>query len=159
MDFEKTGITRKDIYQSTVEISDKIEEYEFHKNLDLLPVPKTNALKTLKEMCNKSLAERGLIDDDKYTERIKEELKVIEDKNFASYFLVVSDMVNWAKQNEILVGPGRGSAAGSLVCYLLGITEVDPIKFDLLFFRFINPERNDFPDIDTDFMDLNLSVF
>ena len=153
MDFEKTGITRKDIYQSTVEISDKIEEYEFHKNLDLLPVPKTNALKTLKEMCNKSLAERGLIDDDKYTERIKEELKVIEDKNFASYFLVVSDMVNWAKQNEILVGPGRGSAAGSLVCYLLGITEVDPIKFDLLFFRFINPERNDFPDIDTDFMD------
>ncbi len=153
MDFEKTGITRKDIYQSTVEISDKIEEYEFHKNLDLLPVPKTNALKTLKEMCNKSLAERGLIDDDKYTERVKEELKVIEDKNFASYFLVVSDMVNWAKQNEILVGPGRGSAAGSLVCYLLGITEVDPIKFDLLFFRFINPERNDFPDIDTDFMD------
>jgi DNA polymerase-3 subunit alpha len=62
-------------------------------------------------------------------------------------------MVNWAKQNEILVGPGRGSAAGSLVCYLLGITEVDPIEFDLLFFRFINPERNDFPDIDTDFMD------
>jgi DNA polymerase-3 subunit alpha len=62
-------------------------------------------------------------------------------------------MVGWAKGNEINVGPGRGSAAGSLVCYLLGITEVDPIKFDLLFFRFINPERDDFPDIDTDFMD------
>jgi DNA polymerase III subunit alpha len=62
-------------------------------------------------------------------------------------------MVNWAKSQGILVGPGRGSAAGSLVCYALGITDVDPIEFDLLFFRFINPERNDFPDIDTDFED------
>jgi DNA polymerase-3 subunit alpha len=65
----------------------------------------------------------------------------------------VADMINWAKDNNIKVGPGRGSAAGSLVCYVLGITEVDPIKYDLLFFRFINPERNDFPDIDTDFED------
>ena len=152
MDFEKTGITREDIYESTLEISDKIEVYEFHENLDLLPVPKKNALKTVKDLCVKSLEEKGL-DNDTYKERLKEELKVIEDKNFASYFLVVSDMVNWSKQNEILVGPGRGSAAGSLVCYLMGITEVDPIKYDLLFFRFINPERNDFPDIDTDFMD------
>jgi DNA polymerase-3 subunit alpha len=62
-------------------------------------------------------------------------------------------MINWAKTNNIMVGPGRGSAAGSLVCYALGITDVDPIKYDLLFFRFINPERNDFPDIDTDFED------
>ena len=152
MDFEKTGITREDIYESTLEISDKIEVYEFHENLDLLPVPKKNALKTVKDLCVKSLEEKGL-DNDTYKERLKEELKVIEDKNFASYFLVVSDMVNWSKQNEILVGPGRGSAAGSLVCYLMGITEVDPIKYDLLFFRFINTERNDFPDIDTDFMD------
>ena len=153
MDFEKAKIEREDIYLSTVEIANKIEVYDFHENLDLLPVPKKDALKTLKEMCSKSLVEKGLIDNDIYKERILEELQVIEDKNFASYFLVVSDMVNWAKQNEILVGPGRGSAAGSLVCYLLGITDVDPIKFDLLFFRFINPERNDFPDIDTDFMD------
>ena len=152
LDFEKAGITRKDIYESSVEISNKIEEYDFHENLDLLPVPKKNALKTLKEMCEKSLLDMGL-EDEVYKARLEEELKVIKEKNFASYFLVVSDMVNWAKQNEILVGPGRGSAAGSLVCYLLGITEVDPIKFDLLFFRFINPERNDFPDIDTDFMD------
>ena len=152
-DFTKAGVTREDIYQSSVEISDKIGTYDFHENLDLLPVPKKNALKTLKEMCNKSLEDMGLNNNDVYTERVKEELKVIEDKNFSSYFLVVSDMVNWAKQSEILVGPGRGSAAGSLVCYLLGITDVDPIKYDLLFFRFINPERNDFPDIDTDFMD------
>ena len=152
MDFEKTGITRKDIYKSSVEIADKVESYMFHENLDLLPVPKKNALKTLKEMCEKSLVDKGL-ENETYKERLQEELKVISDKNFASYFLVVGDMVNWAKENEILVGPGRGSAAGSLVCYLMGITEVDPIKFDLLFFRFINPERNDFPDIDTDFMD------
>jgi DNA polymerase III subunit alpha len=151
-DFEKSGVTRTDIYESTQEVTDKIETYEFHENLDLLPVPKKNALKTLKDMCEKALTEKGL-KDEKYKERLKEELQVIADKNFASYFLVVGDMVGWAKENEIFVGPGRGSAAGSLVCYLLGITEVDPIEFDLLFFRFINPERNDFPDIDTDFMD------
>ena len=152
MDFEKAGISRKDIYSSSLEIANKVELYDFHENLDLLPVPKANALKTLKDLCKKSLVEKGL-DNETYKERLKEELQVIEDKSFSSYFLVVSDMVGWAKQNEILVGPGRGSAAGSLVCYLLGITDVDPIKFDLLFFRFINPERNDFPDIDTDFMD------
>jgi len=151
-DFNKAGVTRKDIYESSVEIANKIEAYEFQENLDLLPVPKKNALKTLKEMCEKSLVERDL-DNEEYRQRLEEELQVISDKNFASYFLVVGDMVGWAKDNEILVGPGRGSAAGSLVCFLMGITEVDPIKFDLLFFRFINPERNDFPDIDTDFMD------
>ena len=151
-DFAKAGITREDIYQSTLDIDSKIELYDFHENLDLLPVPKKNALKTLHDMCEKSLVDMGL-DNETYRNRLEEELKVIKDKNFSSYFLVVSDMVNWAKQNEILVGPGRGSAAGSLVCYLLGITDVDPIKYDLLFFRFINPERNDFPDIDTDFMD------
>ena len=151
-DFVKAGFERKDIYESSVEIGNKIEAYDFNENLDLLPVPKKNALKTLKDMCEKSLGEKGL-DNETYKERLEEELQVIADKNFASYFLIVSDMVNWSKENKIMVGPGRGSAAGSLVCYLMGITEVDPIKFDLLFFRFINPERNDFPDIDTDFMD------
>jgi len=151
-DFVKAGFERKDIYESSVEIDNKIEAYDFNENLDLLPVPKKNALKTLKDMCEKSLGEKGL-DNETYKARLEEELQVIADKNFASYFLIVSDMVNWSKENKIMVGPGRGSAAGSLVCYLMGITEVDPIKFDLLFFRFINPERNDFPDIDTDFMD------
>lgn len=151
-DFKTAGIDRTDIYEASVEIEEKVESYDFHENLDLLPVPKKNALKTLKDLCNKSLIDMGL-NNETYKERLEEELKVIADKNFASYFLVVGDMVGWAKENKILVGPGRGSAAGSLVCYLMGITEVDPIKFDLLFFRFINPERNDFPDIDTDFMD------
>ena len=151
-DFVKAGFERKDIFESSVEIDNKIEAYDFNENLDLLPVPKKNALKTLKYMCEKSLGEKGL-NNETYKERLEEELQVIADKNFASYFLIVGDMVNWSKENKIMVGPGRGSAAGSLVCYLMGITEVDPIKFDLLFFRFINPERNDFPDIDTDFMD------
>jgi DNA polymerase-3 subunit alpha len=141
-----------DIYQNSIDISDKIEEYDFYENLQLLPKPKKDAHNQLVELCNIALKEKG-IKDELYAQRLKEELGIIKDKEFSSYFLVVSDMVRWAKENEILVGPGRGSAAGSLVCYLLGITEVDPIEYDLLFFRFINPERNDFPDIDTDFMD------
>jgi DNA polymerase III subunit alpha len=141
-----------EIYLNSQEIADKIEDYDFYENLQLLPKPKSDPHKQLVKMCKDSLKEKGL-EDEIYKSRLEEELSVISDKDFSSYFLVVGDMVRWAKENEIMVGPGRGSAAGSLVCYLLGITEVDPIKFDLLFFRFINPERNDFPDIDTDFMD------
>jgi DNA polymerase-3 subunit alpha len=152
-DFNKSGITRTDIYDNTIEISNKIGEYEFYQGLDLLPVPKTNADKKLAEMASEGLKRLGLSEDTVYVERLQEELQVIKDKSFASYFLVVADMINWAKSQNIMVGPGRGSAAGSLVCYALGITDVDPIKYDLLFFRFINPERNDFPDIDTDFED------
>ena len=143
---------KDDIYKNTLEVANKVGEYNFYENLQLLPKPKKDAHKQLIELCNDAIKEKGL-NDDTYIKRLEEELQVIKDKDFSSYFLVVGDMVRWAKENEILVGPGRGSAAGSLVCYLLGITEVDPIKFDLLFFRFINPERNDFPDIDTDFMD------
>ena len=152
-DFNLVGISRKDIYENTMDISKKIEEYDFNRGLDLLPVPKTNADQKLSEMALEGLKRLGLLEDKVYYDRIQEELSIIKDKSFASYFLVVADMVNWAKENNIMVGPGRGSAAGSLVCYSLGITSVDPIKYDLLFFRFINPERNDFPDIDTDFED------
>jgi DNA polymerase-3 subunit alpha len=152
-DFNKAGITRKDIYDNTMEIANKIGEYDFNRGLDLLPVPKTNADKKLAEMALEGLKRLNLSEDKVYLDRLEEELSVIKDKSFASYFLVVGDMITWAKENNIMVGPGRGSAAGSLVCYTLGITDVDPIKYDLLFFRFINPERNDFPDIDTDFED------
>jgi DNA polymerase III subunit alpha len=156
-DFNKAGITRTDIYDNTIEISDKIEEYDFNRGLDLLPVPKTDADQKLAEMAFQGLERLRLTDgwlgNDVYEQRLMEELEVIRNKSFASYFLVVADMINWAKENNIMVGPGRGSAAGSLVCYTLGITDVDPIEYDLLFFRFINPERNDFPDIDTDFED------
>jgi DNA polymerase-3 subunit alpha len=152
-DFNKAGITRTDIYENTMEIADKISEYDFNQGLDLLPVPKTDADEKLRELAEKGLKALQKASDPIYRDRMEEELGVIASKNFASYFLVVADMINWAKDNNIKVGPGRGSAAGSLVCYSLGITEVDPIKYDLLFFRFINPERNDFPDIDTDFED------
>ena len=152
-DFSKAGITRTDIFDNTMEIANKVEEYDFNRNLDLLPVPKTNADKKLREMALAGLENIGKADDEEYKARLEEELDVIKQKKFASYFLVVGDMIGWAKQNNIMVGPGRGSAAGSLVCYTLGITDVDPIKYNLLFFRFINPERNDFPDIDTDFED------
>jgi DNA polymerase-3 subunit alpha len=152
-DFNKAGITRTDIYENTMEIADKVQEYDFNSGLDLLPVPKTDADEKLSQMASEGLKRLGLQDSQVYIDRLKEELSVIKDKSFASYFLVVADMINWAKSNDIKVGPGRGSAAGSLVCYALGITDVDPIKYDLLFFRFINPERNDFPDIDTDFED------
>jgi DNA polymerase-3 subunit alpha len=152
-DFNKAGITRTDIYENTIEIADKIKEYDFYQGLDLLPVPKTDADDKLREMSYSGLKSLGFSEDQVYIDRVEEELSVIASKNFASYFLVIADMINWAKTNDIRVGPGRGSAAGSLVCYSLGITDVDPIKYDLLFFRFINPERNDFPDIDTDFED------
>ena len=152
-DFNKAGINRTDIYENTMEIANKIEEYDFYQGLDLLPVPKTDADERLLELSEKGLERLQKASDPIYRDRLREELDIIASKNFASYFLVVADMINWAKENDIRVGPGRGSAAGSLVCYALGITDVDPIEYDLLFFRFINPERNDFPDIDTDFED------
>lgn len=88
-----------------------------------------------------------------HKERMEYELDVIKKTGFASYFLIVQDFVNWAKSQGIVVGPGRGSAAGSLVSYLIGITNIDPIKYDLLFERFLNPERISMPDVDLDFAD------
>ena len=88
-----------------------------------------------------------------YVERLNHELNVIKQMNFENYFLIVYDFVKYAKQNNILVGPGRGSAAGSLVSYTLGITDIDPIKYNLMFERFLNPERTSMPDIDLDFPD------
>lgn len=87
-----------------------------------------------------------------YLPRLKYELGVLRDLKFADYFLVVADLVNWAKSAGIMVGPGRGSVGGSLVAFLMGITDIDPIRFGLLFERFINPSRNDLPDADLDFM-------
>lgn len=87
-----------------------------------------------------------------YKERLKYELTVLKNLNFSGYFLLVQDVVRFAKSNGILVGPGRGSVGGSLVAYLMGITDCDPIRFGLLFERFINPDRIDLPDADLDFM-------
>ncbi|HJP19196.1 MAG TPA: DNA polymerase III subunit alpha, partial [Nitrospinota bacterium] len=86
-----------------------------------------------------------------YKERLAEELKIIKKMNFSGYFLIVWDFIDYSKRNNIPVGPGRGSAAGSLVAYCLGITDIDPLKYGLLFERFLNPERISMPDIDIDF--------
>ncbi|EKE15832.1 MAG: hypothetical protein ACD_11C00103G0034 [uncultured bacterium] len=88
-----------------------------------------------------------------HIDRMNYELSVIEKTGYSSYFLIVQDFVNWAKNQGIVVGPGRGSAAGSFVSYLVGITNIDPIKYDLLFERFLNPERVSMPDVDMDFAD------
>jgi DNA polymerase-3 subunit alpha len=92
------------------------------------------------------------IDMDRYQERLETELKVIIRMGFSGYFLIVQDFINWAKNHEVKVGPGRGSGAGSLVAYVLRITDIDPIPYNLLFERFLNPERVSMPDFDVDFM-------
>ena len=147
------GIKREDIYTNTLDIANKIEDYDIKSGLDLLPTKIDDPHMGLVDLTLKGLTEKGLYDIPEYRERMQEELDIIRDKNFSPYFLIVSNMLNWAKSQGILVGPGRGSAAGSLVCYALGITDIDPIKYGLLFFRFVNPDRNDFPDIDSDIAD------
>ena len=149
----KQGIDREDMYQNSNDIADQIEDYNLPDYLDLLPVQYQNPDKELRELALAGLAERGLADKQEYLDRLDEELEIIKDKKFGPYFLVVRNMINWAKKEDVMVGPGRGSSAGSLLCYTLGITDIDPIQHGLLFFRFINPERNDFPDIDTDIQD------
>jgi len=90
---------------------------------------------------------------DEILQRLTYELGVIEKMGFASYFLIVADYVNWARENKVVVGPGRGSAAGSITSFLLGITDMDPLEFNLMFERFLNPDRISMPDIDIDFAD------
>lgn len=95
---------------------------------------------------------KGYIEDyNEYQDRLNYELGIISDKGLSAYFIIVWDYIRFARDNDIYVGPGRGSAAGSLVAYVLGITNVDPIRYNLLFERFLNPERESLPDIDTDF--------
>jgi len=105
----------------------------------------------LKKLCCDNLASRYSKNLNKVNERLDYELDVIRKTGFSSYFLIVWDLIKYSKENNIPVGPGRGSAAGSIVSYLLGITDVDPLKYNLLFERFLNPERINMPDIDIDF--------
>lgn len=127
----------------------------FPKAKNLLPIFECDDPSSyLFELCKVGLNKRleGKIPN-KYKERLIYELKVINEMGFPNYFLIVYDFVKFAKKNKILVGPGRGSAAGSLVAYSLGITDIDPLKYNLLFERFLNPERKTMPDIDIDFPD------
>ena len=135
-------------------------ELTFGKNyLPAFPVPSEHTIETwIRRQSHDGLVARLAkyppVDGysaDKYAHRLEAELGVIIPMDFAGYFLIVADFINWAKRNDIPVGPGRGSGAGSLVAYALGITDLDPIRYDLLFERFLNPERVSMPDFDIDF--------
>ena len=108
-----------------------------------------SGIEALTDAVKEGLKKKGLHTNKEYIQRAIYELKVIKDKDFASYFLTMKEILQTARE-KMFVGPGRGSAAGSLVCYVLGITDVDPIKYDLLFERFLSPDREGLPDIDTD---------
>lgn len=134
--------------------------YEFKKLPPSLPVMAPDEFAALVEACKEGWNKRfstpvlGDVPHDKseYKARLVYELGIIKKLGFANYFLLVQDIVRWSKANNIIVGPGRGSVGGSLIAYLMGITDVDPIRFGLIFERFINPDRIDLPDADLDFM-------
>ncbi len=125
-----------------------------HYHLPKYPIPTNeNAENFLSHLCKEQLSQKYREINETLSRRLDYELSVIKDMGFSDYFLIVWDFITYAKQNGVMVGPGRGSAAGSLVAYLLGITNVDPIKYELLFERFLNPDRVSMPDIDIDFSD------
>jgi len=130
-------------------------EFELGKiKLPKFPLPEgKTANDYLKELCYQGLEKYYKNPGKEIIDRLEYELSVIQQTGFSHYFLIVQDFVRWAKENHIVVGPGRGSAPGSLVSYLLNITTIDPLKYNLLFERFLNPERISLPDIDLDFTD------
>jgi len=160
---------------NTNEIVDKIETLNLKKAIMLpdFPIPEKFKIHSKVEIIKDAKIEPGVLNqweylkhltyegakkrygdiDEKTQERIDFELHTIKVMGFAGYFLIVADFINYGKNNQVIVGPGRGSAAGSVVAYCIGITNIDPIKYDLLFERFLNPERASMPDIDTDFDD------
>ncbi len=141
-------------FYNTQKIKEMID-LDFTFGNPLLPrfdVPENYTINSyLSKIAEEGLKKRYKIITTEIKERFEFELKVIKDMDFAGYFLIVQDFINWAKNRNIPVGPGRGSAAGSLIAYCLGITEIDPIGYNLLFERFLNPERKEMPDIDVDF--------
>lgn len=123
--------------------------------LPTFPTPNgENSIAYLRKLVASKANKRYPLLTDKVRQRIEYELEIIERTGFADYFLIVQDFINWAKERRIVVGPGRGSAAGSIISYILGITNVDPLQYDLLFERFLNPDRVQMPDIDVDLADL-----
>lgn len=146
---------------NTLEVADKIEAYDFFRDPQSpdFDVPEGYTAESyLEKVTWEGLIDRGAgkwtnrdAVDVEYQERLKYELDMLVQMGFSTYFLVVWDYIKYARDNNIPVGPGRGSAAGSLVAYALGITNIDPVHHGLLFERFLNPERKSMPDIDTDF--------
>ncbi|MBQ5852058.1 MAG: DNA polymerase III subunit alpha, partial [Lachnospiraceae bacterium] len=143
-----------DAMSNSVEIARKCNvEIDFDTmHLPSYPVPHNkDAFDYLKELTRKGMDRLGLTGNMEYEKRLDYELNMIQNMGFVDYFLIVWDYVDFAKKNGIAVGPGRGSAAGSLCSYTLSITTVDPIKYNLIFERFLNPERISMPDVDIDF--------
>ena len=138
-------------FDNTVKIADMVD-FKF-PTASPISFPAKKKKEKLYEMCVSGLAKKGFAGNDIYEKRMDYEFDLIVQKNFLDYFLIFEDLVRWSKNNNILIGPARGSSAGSLVCFLLGITEVDPIVHDLMFERFIDINREDLPDIDVDFED------
>lgn len=136
-------------------IADRCEHYEIDKSPKIPKATKSTmeAERVLREWCNEGLDRIGKSGDPVYLERVETEFKTLRKLKVMDYFVIVGDMVRWAKAEGIRVGPGRGSAAGCLVNYLIGITCVDPIGYGLLFERFMNDYRTELPDIDIDFQD------
>ena len=142
--------------ENTARIAEKCNlEIDLNQTyLPSFPLPEgETAMNYLKKLIAERLPLRFPRTTKEVEERLSHEIDVIEKTGFVDYFLIVQDFVNWAKNHGIVVGPGRGSAAGSIVSYILGITDVDPLKYDLLFERFLNPDRIQVPDIDIDFTD------
>lgn len=143
--------------ENTSVIADSCDfEFELGTNkLPPYPLPEgKTADEYLRELCSERMVKKPQYANSKEAaERLEHELLVIKQTGFAPYFLIVQDFVNWAKEKHIIVGPGRGSVGGSLVAYVLGITNIDPIKYNLLFERFLTPDRISMPDIDLDFAD------
>lgn len=143
----------EDSLDNIEEIINKVEHYEIDSSFKS---PKycndsENTLNVVTEICVKKLVELGKINDDVYVDRLEAELELLYDKGFLDYFLIVKEIIDYVRGVDGLgVGPGRGSCSGSLVAYMLGIVNIDCIKWGLQFERFLNPERGDYPDIDTD---------
>ena len=143
----------KEMIRNLKEIEDKVDDVileDLPLNLPKVTGPDEDSFKVLRRKCKQGLNDKGLLNK-KYIDRCNMELDVIKHLNFSDYFLIVADYVNWAKDQGIAVGPGRGSACNSLVAFALGITNVDSLLFDLDFRRFLRKDKTKFPDIDIDF--------
>jgi len=142
-----------EMFANTLEISKKCNFFIKPLIGNTLPKIFDNENEKIRELAYLGLKKIKKDKDKKYVKQLEFELKRIIEKDYSRYFLVVKDYIDWCKQNNIMIGPGRGSVGASLLAYCLGITQVDPIKYDLMFDRFISPIRKDFPDIDMDFED------
>ena len=139
---------------NTLEIAERCNvDFEFgHLHLPNFPLPENMTDEQyLRKLCDEKITNRYPVVTDEINKRLEYELSIIHRMGYDSYFLIVWDFINFARSQNIAVGPGRGSAAGSIVAYILGITDIDPLKYNLLFERFLNPERVTMPDIDIDF--------